>query len=96
MRHYINNALGGMFPFGSLEEMSRRNMEFLDQAFRAFNPLMPGKGAAQPGDPGAKPAPSAPPPEPAKEKAKSDDTLSDLQKKIDALEKQIEAMGKKE
>src|SRR5262249_39622083 len=44
MRQYINNALGGMFPFGSLEEMSRRNMEFLDQAFRAFNPLAGGQG----------------------------------------------------
>jgi polyhydroxyalkanoate synthesis repressor PhaR len=91
MRQYINNALGGMFPFGSLEELSRRNMEFLNQAFSAFNPLM-GQGAKE----GAKPAPeakSAPPP-PANESGK--DALNDLQKKIDALQKQIEAMGKKE
>jgi polyhydroxyalkanoate synthesis repressor PhaR len=92
MRQYINNALGGMFPFGSLEELSRRNMEFLNTAFGAFNPLM----AAQAGKEGAKPAAemkSAPPP-PANESGK--DALSEMQKKIDALEKQIEAMGKKE
>jgi len=100
MRHYINNALGGMFPFGSLEDLSRKNMEFLDQAFRVFNPLMAGKGIAgmpgMPGMPGAKPEaepkPAAPPP--AAEAGK--DALSELQKKINALEKQIEAMGKKE
>ena len=92
MRHYINNALGGMFPFGSLEEMSRRNMEFLNQAFSAFNPLM----AAQAAKESAKPAPEAKPapPPPANESGK--DALSDLQKKIDALQKQIEAMGKKD
>ncbi len=92
MRHYINNALGGMFPFGSLEEMSRRNMEFLNQAFSAFNPLM----AAQAAKESARPAPEAKPapPPPANESGK--DALSDLQKKIDALQKQIEAMGKKE
>jgi polyhydroxyalkanoate synthesis regulator protein len=78
-----------MFPFGSLEELSRRNMEFLNQAFSAFNPLLAGKE-------GAKPAPEAKPqpPQPANESGK--DALNDLQKKIDALQKQIEAMGKKD
>jgi polyhydroxyalkanoate synthesis repressor PhaR len=92
MRQYINNALGGMFPFGSLEEMSRRNMEFLNQAFSAFNPLL----AAQAGKEGAKPATDAKAatPPPANESGK--DALTELQKKIDALQKQIEAMGKKE
>lgn len=90
MRQYINNALGGMFPFGSLEELSRRNMEFLNQAFGAFNPLMAAQGAKE----GAKPAPEAKPAPPATEGGK--DALGELQKKIDALQKQIEAMGKKE
>ncbi len=88
MRQYINNALGGMFPFGSLEELSRRNMEFMNTAFSAFNPLMAGKEGAKPA---AEPKPTPPP---ANESGK--DALSELQKKIDALQKQIEAMGKKE
>src|SRR5262249_5297815 len=92
MRQYINNALGGMFPFGSLEEMSRRNMEFLDQAFRAFNPLLAGKGGKEASRQESE-AKSATPP-PANESGK--DALGELQKKIDALQKQIEAMGKKE
>ena len=91
MRQYINNALGGMFPFGSLEELSRRNMEFLNTAFTAFNPLMAGQGGKE----GAKPsAETKAPPPPANEGGK--DALGELQKKIDALQKQIEAMGKKE
>lgn len=92
MRQYINNALGGMFPFGSLEELSRRNMEFLNTAFGAFNPLM----AAQASKEGAKPAAEtkAAPPPPANESGK--DALTEMQKKIEALQKQIEAMGKKE
>jgi polyhydroxyalkanoate synthesis repressor PhaR len=90
MRQYINNALGGMFPFGSLEEMSRRNMEFLDTAFRAFNPLLAGKEGAKPGaDPKA-------PPQPAPANESGRDALSELQKKINALEKQIETLSKKE
>ena len=91
MRHYINNALGGMFPFGSLEELSRKNMEFMDQAFRVFNPLMAGKTAAT-----EKPEPEAKPkPAPAAAPEGGKDALSELQKKINALEKQIEAMGNK-
>jgi len=92
MRQYINNALGGMFPFGSLEELSRRNMEFLNQAFSAFNPLLAGKGGKEGGKPEADPKSATPPP--ANESGK--DALNELQKKIDALQKQIEAMGKKE
>jgi len=91
MRHYINNALGGMFPFGSLEELSRKNMEFMDQAFRVFNPLMAGKTAAgEKSEPEAKPKPA-----PAAATESGKDALSELQKKINALEKQIEAMGTK-
>ena len=91
MRQYINNALGGMFPFGSLEELSRRNMEFLNTAFTAFNPLMAAQGGKESAKTAAEPKPTPPP---ANESGK--DALSDLQKKIDALQKQIEAMGKKE
>ena len=90
MRQYINNALGGMFPFGSLEELSRRNMEFLDTAFRAFNPLLAGKEGAKPG------ADAKAPPQPAPANESGRDALSELQKKINALEKQIETLSKKE
>jgi len=90
MRQYINNALGGMFPFGSLEEMSRRNMEFLDTAFRAFNPLLAGKDGAKAG------AEATAPPQPAPANESGRDALSELQKKINALEKQIETLSKKD
>jgi polyhydroxyalkanoate synthesis repressor PhaR len=83
MREYINKALEGMFPFGSLEDMSRKNMEFLDKTFRMFNPFQPGQrppGAA----PEAKPA----------EKREENEALTELQRKIEALQKQIESLKK--
>ncbi len=86
MRQYIDSALGGMFPFGSLEDMSRKNMDFIENAMRMFNPFQAGQG------PGAakKDAPAADKPAPA-----DSDALSELQKKISALEKQLEGLGKK-
>jgi polyhydroxyalkanoate synthesis repressor PhaR len=83
MRQYINNALDGMFPFGSLEDMSRKNMEFIEQAMRMFNPFQAAQAAAA--------AKAEAPPE----KAAAGDALSELQKKIAALEKQLEGISKK-
>lgn len=92
MREYVNNALEGMFPFGSLEEMSRKNMEFMDQAFRMFNPFGQGMpGAAKPAEPAAA-KPAAPPPGPTSESGKA---LAEMQARLAALQAQIDALTKK-
>ncbi len=87
MRQYINNALEGMFPFGSLEQMSRKNIEFMDQAFRMFNPFK-AAGAAKP----EAAANEQPANAPAKDESES---VSNLQRKISALEKQLAELNKK-
>jgi polyhydroxyalkanoate synthesis repressor PhaR len=39
MRENVRKAFGGMFPFGDLEEMSRRNLALYEQAMRMFTPF---------------------------------------------------------
>ena len=57
MREYIAGAFDDMSPFGSLEDMSRQNMEMMKQALAMFNPYQaaasqengkPAAGAADP------------------------------------------------
>jgi polyhydroxyalkanoate synthesis repressor PhaR len=49
MRETVQKALGGMFPFGDLEEMSRRNLALYEQTMRMFSPFA---GGAKPNDKG--------------------------------------------
>ncbi|NFV80769.1 polyhydroxyalkanoate synthesis repressor PhaR [Magnetospirillum aberrantis] len=41
MRHYMQNALDGLFPFNSFEEMSKQNMAFFESAMKMFAPFYP-------------------------------------------------------
>ena len=88
MRQYIDNALGGRFPFGSLEELGRQNMAFVENAMRVFNPFAAKPGAAAPAE--------EKPPQPEPAKPEGGDALTELQKKLAALEKQIESLSKKD
>jgi polyhydroxyalkanoate synthesis repressor PhaR len=81
MRQYMQSALGGIFPFNQFEEMGKQNIAMMEQAMRMFAPFAGEQGKKQPG--GA----AAPEGEPGK--------LDDLQKKIDALQKQVEELGRK-
>lgn len=44
MRDYFSDTLGGMFPFGSLEQMSKQNMAMMEQAMRFWNPFAAREG----------------------------------------------------
>lgn len=39
MRDYMNKSMGGMFPFNSIEDMSKQNMAMVEQAMRMFSPM---------------------------------------------------------
>ncbi len=39
MRSYMENALDGFFPFGPLEEMSKHNVQMMENAVRMFSPF---------------------------------------------------------
>lgn len=80
MQEYMRESLGGMFPMGQLEEMGRQNMAMFEKAIQMFSPF----GGAEGGD------------TPAREEAPAgDDQISALEKKLDALQAQIEAMSRK-
>jgi len=87
MRRYVQSAFDGLFPFGSLEEMSKQNMALMEKALSMFVPF--GEGAKGPGGEAGKseaaPARGAP--------AGAETALADLKQQIDALQKQIESLN---
>lgn len=80
MRDYMRNALGGIFPFAQFEEMGKQNMAMVEQAMKMFAPFAR-ESQAKSG--GAEASSSG-----------SGDALSELQKQIDALQKQVQDLGR--
>lgn len=39
MRKYMQDALGGLFPFGQFEEMGKQNMALFERAMKMFSPF---------------------------------------------------------
>ncbi len=98
MRDYLQSAFDGMFPFGSIEEMSKQNAAFFEQAMKMFSPFdnaggprdgTAGAADAPPRDtaPAARPAPA--PPRDTAAASPGDESLAELKDKIDALQKQL-------
>ena len=91
MRSYLEQAFGGFFPFKQFEEMGKANMAVFQRTMNMFAP--PGSGApAEGGAPadggdggGTAPANDAAEPE-----------LGDLKQKLDAMQRQLDALAKKE
>ncbi len=92
MQSYVQDAMGGMggvggvggmFPFSSLEEMGKQNMAIFEQAMKMFSPMGNSPGSAT----GAEQPDTASPEE--------DDTVADLQEKLNALQQQLNSMAKK-
>lgn len=58
MRNYLQDAFGGLNPFGPMEEISKQNMAMFENAMKVFSPFYtPDSAADKPA--GAKPAESA-------------------------------------
>ena len=77
MRKSLQNAFGGLFPFGGLEEMSKQNMALFEKTMKMFSPFpAAGSGEGKPG--AAKPEPNI------EELTKR---LNTLQSQLDALSK---------
>jgi len=87
MRSYMQNAFDGIFPFGSLEDMSKQNMAMVEQAMRMFSPFGEGKGEAPSASTPKEPAAAA---KAAKTEDKAEDKAED--NKLDELKRQIEAL----
>jgi polyhydroxyalkanoate synthesis repressor PhaR len=77
MRTYLQQALGGLFPFGSFEEVGKQNMAMIEQAMKMFTPFA--------ADQAASPTQSAPPGSP--------DSLREMQQQLDQMKRQLEQMA---
>jgi polyhydroxyalkanoate synthesis repressor PhaR len=88
MRKSLQDAFGGLFPFGSLEQMGKQNLALFEQTMKMFSPFGQTTGSNQAGDKAASEKPKEAPP--------SEASLSELQKQINDLQQQVQAYGKKE
>jgi polyhydroxyalkanoate synthesis repressor PhaR len=80
MRKSLQDAFGGLFPFGGLEEMGKQNMALFEKTMKMFSPF---PAAGERGD---KP----------KDQAPADDAnLRELTDRLNTLQKQIDALHRK-
>ena len=81
-RDQMKEALGGMFPFGQFEELTKQNMAMFENALGMFNPSPASQRPSAPREPEPKPSPS-----PAM------DPLKAMQDQLDLMQKQLRAMS---
>jgi polyhydroxyalkanoate synthesis repressor PhaR len=83
MRQHLTRAFDGVFPFGSLEDMSRQNMDMMRQAMEVFTPFAGQTAAA-----------NVSASESRGTDAGEDDAFGDLQEQIEALKRQVDALSR--
>ncbi len=90
MRSHLKNAFDGLFPFGSIEEMSKQNAALMEKAMQMFVPFTdPSKAGAPQETPASPDAGKSPP-------STTDTQLNALMRKIEDLQEQVENLsGKK-
>jgi polyhydroxyalkanoate synthesis repressor PhaR len=80
MRRYLQEALGGLFPFGPFEEVGKQNMAMIEQAMKMFTPFA--AGSAEQSTP---PTAAAPPGSP--------DAIREMQQQLDEMRRQLEQIA---
>ncbi len=92
MRKSLQDTFGGLFPFGSLEEMGKQNLALVRKDHEDVLALPRRHHARHAGAPGivraAVPAPAR--------TAAEDNTIKDLTTRLDQLQKKLEEMNKGE
>ncbi|HEY5207935.1 MAG TPA: polyhydroxyalkanoate synthesis repressor PhaR [Stellaceae bacterium] len=94
MRKTLQDAFGGMFPFGPIEDMGKQNLALFEKTMKMFSPFPGGTMPSMPPGMGGTEKPRAAPPSPAP--ASDDGTIKDLTNRLDQLQKKLEEMSKGE
>lgn len=84
MRDYVENAIGGLSPFGQFEEMSQKNMAMFEEAMKIFTPFYSGGGSAT--------KPAGKKKEPADSQETDDDQLDDLRSQLQQMQRQLDKL----
>jgi polyhydroxyalkanoate synthesis repressor PhaR len=79
MRKSLQDAFGGLFPFGSLEEMGKQNLALFEKTMKMFSPF---------------PAPGGEKPRAERQEAAGEASLDELKDRINTLQKQVEQLNK--
>jgi len=84
MRKNLQDAFGGLFPFGPLEEMGKQNLALFEKAMKMFSPFpaMPATDKTRTAE------------RPSGEPGTSDASVKELTDRLNALQQQIDALGK--
>lgn len=84
MRKSLQEAFGGLFPFGSLEQMGKQNLALFEQTLKMFSPFPIAPGSEKTADKAkeGEPGPNA--------------SLDELRQRINTLQKQVDAYAKKD
>ncbi len=77
MRDYFQNTLGGMFPFGTFEEVGKQNLAMFERAMRMFTPFGPHEAGK--GEGGAK--------------SEGEKALEEMQQRLAELQRQLAGLG---
>ena len=100
MRQSMQETFGGIFPFGNLDEMSRRNMALFENTMKMFTPIKAEPGVAAGADSGADSGAGSGADSGAghadngAEAPEEVDSLEKLKAQVDLLQKQLDAFGK--
>ena len=84
MRQYIQETMGGLFPFGRLEEMGKQNMAILESAMKTFSPFY------QNGESRPEPAEERNPGQPAE--ASEDARIEELRARLNEMQEQLNSL----
>jgi polyhydroxyalkanoate synthesis repressor PhaR len=79
MRKSLQDAFGGLFPFGPLEEMGKQNLALFEQTMKMFSPF-PAAGEKPRGE--------------RAEEGQAEGSLDDLRQRINVLQQQIDQLSK--
>jgi polyhydroxyalkanoate synthesis repressor PhaR len=81
----VGASLGGIFPFGPLEEMGKQNVALFEKAMKMFSPFGPENG-----EPAAAAAEAAPAPAPD-----TTQSIRELTERLNLLQSQLDSIAKK-
>jgi polyhydroxyalkanoate synthesis repressor PhaR len=84
MRRYLQEAFGGMFPFGQFEQMGKQNMAMIERAMKMVFPFGAEGGVGEVDATGAV-RPAAPPADPKQ-------AIDQLKRQLDALQRQLDGL----
>ena len=85
MRSYMEEALGGLFPFPQIEEMGKQNVAMFEQAMKVFSPFQDRQDGA-----GNAPRPSSGTADAA---AGAEDRIADLRARLEAMQKELDTFS---